>query len=368
MSSSADAGRLNDFTGSIKFQAYLHALLKRLWIIVLVVIVAGFLGAAQVFRTPTAYRSDVVLQVEQEEQKPINIDEVAKENLQSLEILKTIEQNFRTRSLMLRVIEANKLTTVPGFMPGNPGRASEDDLVGFLLDRSTARLRHGTRLIDVSFEHENKQWARTIADSLVKQQILQNLAQRYSASETASDFLLSEADRLRKKLEKSEQALQDYKEKTASVSLEERQNIVVDELKELNEKVTAAKSERLKLEADLAQIRQAGQNVETLLTIPSVGAQASVADLRQKEVAQEAEIATLAQRYKDKHPRMLQAKSQLDEIRRSLADAVLKSPALVQSAYDAAVGNEKNLEAALAEQEKSALALSQQSIQYNVLL
>ena len=57
------------------------------------------------------------------------------------------------------------------------------------------------------------------------------------------------------KLEASEQALQKYKEQNQAVSLEESQNIIVEKLKELNQKVTQIKAERLKLEADYAQVR-----------------------------------------------------------------------------------------------------------------
>ena len=46
-------------------------------------------------------------------------------------------------------------------------------------------------------------------------------------SRDANKFLYEEAERLKTKLEKSEQALQSYKERNQAVSLEESQNIIV---------------------------------------------------------------------------------------------------------------------------------------------
>ena len=59
-----------------------------------------------------------------------------------------------------------------------------------------------------------------------------------------------EADSNAKKelVEKAENTLQVYKEKKKIVSLEDRQNIIVQKLEDLNSKLTDSRTERMKLE------------------------------------------------------------------------------------------------------------------------
>ena len=87
----------------------------------------------------------------------------------------------------------------------------------------------------------------------------------------ANSFLLFEVKRLAAKLQASKQALQDYREQTKAVSLEESKNITDARLRELNAKVTEAKGTRLRLEADYAQVKAlSGKKPELLLNLASV--------------------------------------------------------------------------------------------------
>ena len=72
--------------------------------------------------------------------------------------------------------------------------------------------------------------------------------------------LEKELARLKAKLEQSERAMQEYKEATKSVSLEDRQNVVVEKLKELNQRVTEAKSIRITHETAYNQAKNIGNN------------------------------------------------------------------------------------------------------------
>ena len=72
------------------------------------------------------------------------------------------------------------------------------------------------------------------------------------------------------KLEASENALQSYKEQMQAASLEERQNVVVDKLKELSSKVTEAKSQRIMHETAFKQIEALGTNASALMVLPAV--------------------------------------------------------------------------------------------------
>ncbi|HET9419203.1 MAG TPA: GNVR domain-containing protein, partial [Chthoniobacterales bacterium] len=146
-----------------------------------------------------------------------------------------------------------------------------------------------------------------------------------------------------------------------------RGGLVEDKLQELNSKLTVAKSERFRLEGELKQIETIGENVDALLAVPSIAAAPMVND-RRRDVAQlEANVATLAQRYKDRHPKMMAARAALNEGRDGLRRVVLAQPAVLRNTLEQARAAEGNLEAAAKEQEKAALALNKAAIGYQEL-
>jgi Mrp family chromosome partitioning ATPase len=195
---------------------------------------------------------------------------------------------------------------------------------------------------------------------------------------------LEEEERLKANLQKSEAAVAEYKAKTPDAlqlgggaastgsqagagSTSSRGGLVEDKLQELTSKLTAAKAERLRLEGELSQIDKAGENVDALLAFPSIAAATTVIERRRDLSQVEAAMATLAQRYKEKHPKMLAGRAALAEMQANLRRAVLAQPAVLRNALQQARATETNLTAAVQEQEKAAIALNRAAIGYQEL-
>ncbi len=333
-----------------------HLLLSKAWLIILLVVLSLSAAIIYLIRTPKIYESRAVIQVDQEAQKFVNTqNNSSNEEFKSVEELTTIAQTLMSDTVLLRVIKANELDKDPLFAPpkkdGSPYLDSE--LVGRFMRKVTVGLRRGTRLIDISVQDTDPKRAQKLAQSMVTEFISQIFDQKFSVSKAANDFLIQEADRLKEKLHKSEQALQQYREDHHAVSLEDKQNITVEKLKELNLKVTQAKSERLKLEADVAIIKQGKANTpEKLLMLPSVAALPVVSELRR-------ELADKESRYK--------AESQLSGLQESLNRTLVNVGNMVIKSYEAAKNTEAMLTTALQEQEQAALELNKIAIPYNVL-
>jgi len=334
-----------------------HLLLSKAWLIILLVVLSLSAAIIYLIRTPKIYESRAVIQVDQEAQKFVNTQNNSSPNeeFKSVEELTTIAQTLMSDTVLLRVIKANELDKDPLFAPPKKDGSAylDSELVGRFMRKVTVGLRRGTRLIDVSVQDTDPKRAQKLAQSMVTEFISQIFDQKFSVSKAANDFLIQEADRLKEKLHKSEQALQQYREDHHAVSLEDKQNITVEKLKELNLKVTQAKSERLKLEADVAIIKQGKANTpEKLLMLPSVAALPVVSELRH-------ELADKESRYK--------AESQLSGLQESLNRTLVNVGNMVIKSYEAAKSTEAMLTTALQEQEQAALELNKIAIPYNVL-
>jgi polysaccharide biosynthesis transport protein len=240
-------------TPGLDLRTLIHVFVEKFWILFFILVVGLLLGVGYLKHAAVLYMSNATLQVEQEERKIIKIDRATdREDLCGLDVLQTIAQTLKSRSLLERVIETNNLAKDPRFVGLMKEQPTRERLATALAKMVDVRLRRGTRLIDVVMVHPIPEMTEKIANSLVEEFMRENVEQHTDTSVKANEFLFQEAGRLKKKLQESENALQIYREKTGAVSLDQRQDTVVARLKELSTRVTEAKSARIRWESDYA--------------------------------------------------------------------------------------------------------------------
>ena len=228
-----------------------HLLMSKVWVIILFVILS--LGAAigYILWAPKIYESTAVIEVGQETPKVSGVQDFNTDNGADVNeaFLKTVEQALTSATLLLHVVKTNGLDHDPLFAP--PKKDGSDyldtELVNMFESKVKVKVRRGTRLIDVTVGSRDPKQAQQLAGSMIKEFVSRSFEEELGLSDTAKDYLQKEAEQLKTKLESAEQAVQKYREDHDAGSLEDKQNIIVEKLKELNRKVTEAKSERLKL-------------------------------------------------------------------------------------------------------------------------
>ena len=328
------------------------------------------LSAVYLSMAPRIYSSRAVIYVEQRDKKVVNIQAVDAEDLEAMEVMKTVEQSLGTDEMMLRVIKANHLATIPEFGGGDPsGHPTDDKLIKALGGRVSIKVRRGTRLIDIISKSQDPKLAQAMAQSFVDEYLRLDMDQRTGVSSMANIFLLRQADELKGKLEASEHSLQTYREEHNALSLENTQNIVVDSLKDLNTRLGQARADRMKLEADVNQVKLIGNNdPKALQAIPSIATSSLVVDAQRLVSDQRGEIADLSRRYRAEHPKYIQAQSRLRQLQEDLDKTIVRAGGEVQTAYQSAQENELKIEAALKQQEQASSDLDKIAIPYNVLV
>ena len=343
----------------------------KLWIIATIACLILLAAGGYVLRAPKVYKSQAILQVSQEPQKVVTkIEDVSEERPDSGDYLNTVVEGFTSRKLMLRVIRALGLENDPNFAPpkkdGSP--YTELELADLMSGKLAVSLRRNTRLIDVTTFDENPEMAQKLAATFVQEFLHETYEQRRSAARVAQQFLREEARQLKTQLEQSERSLQAYKESNKTVSLEERENIIVDQLREINTKATDAKSIRLRLEADLEQIKRIDpSDSEQLLQIESVAKIPQVAMIRERLLKAENDLAAIAKRNLPMHPRFVTAQTRIANLNATLRETLSKAANTVAKEYDAAREAEAKLQKTLKEQEQKAMELNKIAIPYNVL-
>ena len=206
-----------------------------------------------------------------------------------------------------------------------------------------------------------------MANALANAYIQQDLELRLESSRQASDFLGQQLDQQRKVVETSEQALQQYREKTDSVSLEDKQNITVQKLADLNGAVTRAKTERLQREAVYNQVKAIERDRAALDTFPAILASPFIQQLKGQVADLQRQRASLGEKYGEKHPEMIRLGRQIEQTDAKIQLEVGKVVQSVRNEYEAALAQERSLVEALEQQKSEALALGRKGIDYGLL-
>ena len=401
-----------------------HSFVERIWIVAICILAGFFLALGYLARTPKLYQGHTVLEVEFQEPSFLpNDDSTTRMRsmfLASQEALRTIEQNLTNQTLLSRVVRSEGLAADGGrallgeaVVPdkkSTPAQQNETPQAGTKaqsasggatftpleegLGRAMAgmvrpMIRRGTRLIDLYVTHPDPVMAQRLSEAVGREYIRNSIERRASMSEDALRYLLEEEERLKTNLQKSEAAVADYKAKnpdalqlgggTAATGSQQgsgagsggpRGGLVEDKLQDLNNKLTASKTDRIRLEGELEQIQQiqqSGNNIDALLQVPSISAAPMVVEARRTVRQIEASITTYALRYKDKHPKMIAAKASLADARDKLREAVLAQPAILRNAIEQGKATENSFGRALQDQQGVAVALNRTAIGYQEL-
>ena len=353
---------------SLDWGELVHRLLEKSWLVVLCALAGLCAVAFHIRDVPKIYHAVAVIQIDPGPQGVLGFDAGTKEDFATESAVATVLAGLRSRALLTRVAEVNHLNENRDFMPAAPGGVPSVESAAQKLDGMIdVQIRKGTQLVDVAVSHGNAQLAQTLANSLVNEFIQFRIEQRAASSQAVMTFLLKEAERLKGKLQRSDEAMQAYKEQHDALSLEERQDTVVGKLRTQAAEYSDAKATRIRLEAARSEIQAAAGKPDVLLAHPVVNAYPSVSVLRQRIQALQTQILTLGLRYTEKHPKMIQARTQFAEAKAALQDAALQVPPAINSEYERALAVERNFEKAFQDQEKQALGLDKQAINYKVL-
>jgi len=341
------------------------------WIFLATTLGALLLAFFYLQKTPPLFVSSAVVQVQQSTATLTKLQGGQTEPLDS-EVIKTIEQNLSSRSLIERVVVNRELALTPAQLdlPERPNQPyTPEELANALQPNIFAGLQRGTWLIGVSASNRDPVVAQKIVKAVLAEYRARLSEEKIAAAEEANRDLLAEADRQKVKLQQSEEALQAYKESTQSVSLEESQNIIVGQLRDLNTRYAEAQADRVRYEAAVGALAQlSDRSSATLLAISAIAADPGVQAQKKAISDLEAEFANLQKRYLSQHPNYIQAESKLLELRQGLTNAVQGAAERISNLYSTAQETEQMFATNLRAQEKKALELNQMAIQYNVLL
>ena len=188
--------------------------------------------------TKPLYESTATVQVQSHLQSAIQVtaaDTNPADALTSDDAMKTIEQNMQSYDLFTAVVKDPDIANDPDFLIGYNGRSNPPtpgDLADWLRDNSKIALRHGSRLIDITVFHRIPAMSQKLAMAIVNDYISLGAQNRNTGNKMAAQLLDTESKNVKDKLQNAEQSLETYKDLLALAIRIDTQRATVDSLRE----------------------------------------------------------------------------------------------------------------------------------------
>lgn len=348
---------------------YLIVLRERFWIIIVVFLAVVLATVFYTLRKTSIYTATATVEILRSTPVVLPIADVVNSDVRTAEDLNTQVRVLESGAIIQRVASRLVGEEMRRFMaPYDKGQASDPitpiELLG--RNRKVIPLRMSL-VIAVSYSHPDAATAARVADLFVEEYIAHKSSMRVEESMKAVEDLNARANEQRRKVEDIQAQLQAYKESNNMVSLDERKDIVTDKLKQLNGLVTQAAARFSETEVAYNLVREFQAEKRPLTDLSFIGQQPLITSLQQQLAAQRISVAQLGERYRAKHPRMIEASRSLAETESSLAEAVRSAAAKVEADYLAAQRTLAEARSAFAAQETEALKLDRLSGDYENL-
>lgn len=379
---------------------YWQVVRKHRWLIAICFMLTVVVVAVRTFTTTPIYIAETTLLIERKAPKVLDLRDAQGDggfDYDEYDYYRTQYEILKSRSLAAQVIRVQSLDKNQAFMgkreePGPLGRLwagllswpqglraavspappppqkpepttfdVKPELLGTYLGGLDVRPVPRTRLVKIAFRSPDPVLCATVANAHARAYIRQGIDLRSETNKEGLHFLEEKLVELKERVEKAEAALNYYRRERGIISLDDKENITVSRLTDLNTRLTDAEAERIGLEAQVQTLQQGGTALPVLAENPLVQG------LKQQLAKLEGDVAHLASQFKEDYPPLKQLKAQEGEIRRRLGQEVQKAADGLLAAHQAAARKEKELRVKMDEQRTATLSLKDASVAYAVL-
>jgi capsular exopolysaccharide synthesis family protein len=294
---------------------------------------------------------------------------ILQSDLLALEVIRELNLDRRPE-FGGQALAAPSLDLAPDPLQVDPARASA--MLGGFKGNLRIGLSQNSRIIEVHFRSADPQTASNVVNTLMQTYVENNRKARFESTMAASDWLQKQLVDLQMKVETSQEKLVKYQKEHEILGTDDKQNIIMNKLDELNKELTMAESERMDKES-LKNLVESGDPDAVASSAGSIdsgsgtqSASALLESLRAKQADLKIQSADLNTQFGPSYPKLAQLNNQLKEVDAQIQAEMKKIAGTVRGQYTTALQREKMLRDALEKQKQEANKLNQDAIEYNI--
>ena len=350
---------------------YMMILRERFWYIIVTFIVIFAGVVLYTFRLTPMYTAMASIQILRDADVPIDgpggVQRSRNEIIATTEDFNTQVKLMESREVISAVKARLKEEDIKRFM--NP----YNDMITFGPPKSEEELLSEGRsivpermslIVRVLFEHPDPQIAMKIANLFANEYISYTHQVRVQKLISSIDELRTKVSQQEAKVKELDKKLVEYRKINGAVSLDQIDDVDRNELRDINTILTNDKRVFDAMSTQWGLVQEYKRQGKSVATLPFISEIPNVAKLVSDKSVQEVNVAGLEKRYKEKHPRMTEARKTLDQLNKELELALQSSEAKVHAAYENAKQNYENSQKRLSQKKDEILALGQKAIIY----
>lgn len=398
--------------GDIDFKEALLSLWRRKWLIVLVTLLLATVTTAVVYAITPLYTSSVRLMFEQprvnilpglidqtpatEQMQVIGSRVVAERVIDSLDLRfdQEFNPNLRPPTVLAQFVgrirnfelpawvspaiseglEIFRATEPEGSMIAPVGdeplrnRLLQEQVVDAFLSKLTVDTVPQSNVIEISFVSEQPAKAAAIADAVAEAYLEHRLEVKFEDIQRSSNWLDERIAELRAQVQQAETALEDYRRTSGLLESTRGGEGAEGQVAELNTQLILARTDRGEREARRDQVRRLLQGGgEGLARAAEILNSPLIDSLLVEQVALERRVADLSQIYGERHPQLLSARAELEEMELKIEQEARRVADGLDAEVNVARERERRLEQGLREIEGSIAETQQASVMLRAL-
>jgi capsular exopolysaccharide synthesis family protein len=236
-----------------------------------------------------------------------------------------------------------------------------------LLNKLSASRIEFTNAIAIGFSSGSAEMAAKIANAVPQTYIADQLQAKFDATRNATDWLTEQLADLESKVAESERAVETYREEHGLTKVE-NSSILTAQLTSINSELISARAQRADVETRLSELSRLLKEADSdLYSAVEFMSSPLIQQLRIQEAQAMGRISELSVELGPKHPRMLQANAEIDEIRRQIDEEITKLQSALENELEMARTREKSLESRLSEAEQKSGIQNREAVDLRAL-
>lgn len=382
---------------SMHLSEYYYIVLRQKWTIIISLILTVSLILLYNFRVTPIYRATATLIIDKEKTRsPLTGERVEFETYMSESM--TFNTHFKlvtSQPILEKVVSSMKLDRMVG-QRNNQGfglvnairqffsslkenilllLGSNKEAPPYQVDETTRLVQmlkgmleikyiQDTRLFEINVFNSVPEMARDIANETASAYITFNVDNRIKTTRQSMDRLSDQLYDMKKKLEDAEADFLAYKQEVNIISPEESKRVIAQKITEFNDAYLQAQNRRLELNTKLDQLSKIVKSRKQLSRLRSLIENQLMNTLYAQMLDAEMDLSRLQKTFKSKHPKVTQARSHIEKIRRKLYEEIKKEIGNLQAEKAGLLAKEEGLQKAIADFENEGMEANKKEFRY----
>ena len=224
--------------------------------------------------------------------------------------------------------------------------------VGLLLGNLKVTGGKESQIITIEYSGPDPVLVSKIVNAVSQAYIEFGLSTRLSTAQQTTGWLTEQLSSLRNTLDSSEEKLQAYKAEHRLIDTASSQRVATTKLASLTSELIRAQTNLNEMNVAYSQVKRIQREGGSFQTISSVLSSRVIEDLKKEQSKLTRRVSELSERYGEKHPKMIAARSELAESQRTLGGETGKIVSNIRRERDTASSQVVQLKRLIAEQEQ----------------